>query len=52
MKVREDPSWGTEGTCWMYQASLTSNEPVPATCPSEENDMTDIDQTNSDTFIC
>ncbi len=52
MKVREDPSWGIEGTCWMHQASLTSNEPVPATCPGEENDMTLTDQTLSDTFIC
>lgn len=51
MKVREDPSWGIEGTCWMHQASLTSNEPVPATCPGEENDMTHTDQTISDTFI-
>lgn len=52
MKVREDPSWGIEGTCWIHQASLTSNELVPATCPGEENDMTHTDQTISATFIC
>lgn len=51
MEVREDPSWGIERTCWMCEASLTSNEPVPATCPSEKNDVTDIDQTNSDTLF-